>query len=80
MEEKQNGEAEKTAAATAIEPSPQGMRKGEAKQKGGRKKYVYISLLLLLFLLLAAAGYAYYRGVVYYGTHFLPNTDRKSVV
>ncbi len=74
MEEKQNGEAEKTAAATAIEPSPQGMRKGEAKQKGGRKKYVYISLLLLFFLLLAAAGYAYYRGVVYYGTHFLPNT------
>lgn len=75
MEEKQNGEAEKAAAAKAIEPEPQGLEPGGKSQKSRKKKYVAIGFVLVLFILLASAGYAYYRRVGYYRTHFLPNTS-----
>lgn len=75
MEEKQSGEAEKVAAAKAIEPEPQELEPGGKSQRGGKKKYVIISLFLVFFIMLAVAGYAYYRKVMYYQTHFLPNTS-----
>lgn len=75
MEEKQNGEVEKAAAAKAIEPGLQELEPGGNRQKGRKKKYVIIILFLVFFILLALTGYAYYRGVVYYRTHFLPNTN-----
>lgn len=75
MEEKQNGETDKGAAVKAIEPGLQESEPGGKHQKGRKKKYVLISLFLVFFVLLALAGYAYYRKVMYYQTHFLPNTS-----
>lgn len=47
------------------------------EHKGGRrrrKRFLLIAFLLIVVATLAVAAYLYYRGVVYYRTHFFPNT------
>ena len=63
MEERQSGEM------TETEKSP------EAKKPKSKKKYVLMVFLLMFVATLAAAAYLYYRGIVYYRTHFFPNTS-----
>lgn len=60
MEERQSGEM------TETEKSP------EAKKPKSKKKYVLMVFLLMFVATLAAAAYLYYRGIVYYRTHFSP--------
>ena len=65
MKERQAGEMAETE-----EISGTGKRKPKSK-----RKYILIAILLILVATLAVAAYLYYRGVVYYQTHFFPNTN-----
>ena len=65
MEEKQTGEL---AGAGDIP-------KAKKKKPKSKKKKFLIALILMLIAVLAVAAYLYYRGTVYYQTHFFPNTN-----
>ena len=70
MEERQTGEMAETGKLP--EENAQ-----NPKHKGGRrrrKRFFLIAFLLIVVATLAVAAYLYYRGVVYYRTHFFPNT------
>ncbi len=69
MEERQEG----TLTETGKLPEAQ-----DSKQKGKKartKRIILIAVLLIFVATLAVAAYLYYRGVVYYQTHFFPNTN-----
>ena len=65
MEEEQTGEL---AGAGDIP-------KAKKKKPKSKKKKFLIALILMLIAVLAVAAYLYYRGTVYYQTHFFPNTN-----
>ena len=65
MEEKQTGEL----AGGGDIP------KAKKKKPKSKKKKFLIALILMLIAVLAVAAYLYYRGTVYYQTHFFPNTN-----
>lgn len=65
MEERQTGEMAETENISKV-------KKRKPKRK---RKYILIAVLLILVATLAVVAYLYYRGVVYYQTHFFPNTN-----
>lgn len=76
MEEKQNDSILKSPVAESAE--------AEAVNAGGtgrRKKRTFVKVLIffLLMVLLGTGGIIYYRSVVYYRTHFFPNTKMNGI-
>ncbi len=71
MEERQ------TEAVPGKLPEANGQNPGQkaGKARGRKKRIILIAVLLIFVTTLAVAAYLYYRGVVYYRTHFFPNTN-----
>ena len=65
MEERQTGEMAETENI---------LEKKKPKPKR-KRKFILTAILLILVASLAVVAYLYYRGVVYYQTHFFPNTN-----
>lgn len=55
------------------------LRNARGNKRKGKKKYVIILILFLLLLLLGTVGVIYYKSVVYYRTHFFPNTRMNGI-
>lgn len=53
----------------------EGSSETKEKKPKSKKKYILIALILILVATLAVAAYLYYREIVYYQTHFFPNTN-----
>ena len=66
-EEKKDGDAAEGEKESAVED-------GEIRKKSIKKRIIIASALAFALLVIAAASFVYYKGMVYYRTHFFPNT------
>lgn len=76
MKEKQTDEIIGGADAGRAEAESRNMGENKRKKK---KKYITILFVFLLLLLLGTVGVIYYKSVVYYQTHFFPNTRMNGI-
>ena len=71
MKDRQTDEILEGAPVEPAEAEAVSVTGGNRKRK---KRYGVMILLFVLLLLLGTVGIIYYKSVVYYRTHFFPNT------